>query len=112
MAKFGDKLDTLPLGQIVARRAMGREGQSGTYLTVEIGTPQPYEDDPAAWFCPYRIAATEGKQEKRFAVVGVDAVQALQLALKIIGSELFVINRDLGGALRFLGDRNLGFPEP
>jgi len=43
---------------------------------------------------------------------GVDAFQAMQLALKTIGVELDVINKDSGGRLEWVAGQegDLGFP--
>jgi hypothetical protein len=105
---FADQLESAPLGNVVATRVIDVEGRADKYV-VEIGTPQQFEDDES-WYCPYRI--TGPNREHRFAIVGIDSVQALWLALNVIGSELFVLNRDLGGKLRLLGEEELGFPVP
>jgi len=63
--------------------------------------------------CPYQILGT-GDEKVRYAG-GVDAVQALQLAMEKIGAELyFKLDRQLGGKLRWEAGQqgDLGFPLP
>jgi hypothetical protein len=52
-------------------------------VTVEIGPLQKNETDAS---CHVRIAGSES--ELHHDIYGIDAIQALQLALKIVGSEL------------------------
>jgi len=63
--------------------------------------------------CPYQILGI-GDERVRCAG-GVDAVQALQLAMEMIGSELyFKLNRQHDGKLRWEAGKegDLGFPVP
>jgi hypothetical protein len=54
------------------------------------------------------------KEEKIRYAGGIDAVQALQGVMKLIGADLFALNRDCGGCLKWIGDSSgsLGFPVP
>lgn len=106
--RFNDGLNNAPLGQVIASRAI-EIAENEERLWVEIGAPKRFADDEA-WYCPYHIAGPGC--ERTFAMVGIDSVQALLLTLNSIGSELFVIDRDLGGKLRLFGDKDLGFPMP
>jgi hypothetical protein len=63
--------------------------------------------------CPHQILGV-GDERVRSAT-GVDAFQALQLAMEMIGSELyFSLNRKFDGKLRWEGGKagDLGFPVP
>jgi hypothetical protein len=68
--------------------------------------------DGSTFFCPYQIRGPG--RNKVMAIGGVDAFQAMQLALATIGVELAVINRDSGGKLSWEGDESgkLDFPMP
>ena len=52
------------------------------------------------------------RSRKVIVIGGVDAFQAMQLALKTIGVELDVINKDSGGRLEWVAGQegDLGFP--
>jgi hypothetical protein len=70
---------------IVASRSLKiRQAKGETVVAVRIFTPQPHENH---WSCAYEIDWPEGKRE--FAAHGVDSMQALILALKMIGSEIY-----------------------
>jgi hypothetical protein len=71
---------------------------------VRIG--KPYIDGEA-WACPYQITGI-GSESIR-PIFGQDAVQAIQLAMFIIHSELEVLGRET--PLTFLGETNLDFPK-
>ena len=105
------KLDNI--GEVIATRKLilVREGQPPATVEVSMGKPQE-TPDRLGFSCPYRINGA-GK-EKIMAMAGVDAFQALQFTLNIIGLELALINRDSGGKLFLEGDdsENLDFPLP
>jgi len=109
MAKFSDRRN-LDIGQVSATREIARLGESKRYLLVEIGVPQQFEDEPRDWYCVYRISGPD--HHRRFASCGIDGVQALQLAVAAVGAELLAINKKLGGTLRWLDQKDLGFPIP
>jgi uncharacterized protein DUF6968 len=101
------------MGDIIATRKLTlvRDGQPATTVEVLMGKPQPTPDQ-TDFFCPYQISG--GGREKVMAMHGIDAFQAMQLTLNIIGVELALINRDSGGKLFWEGDKggNLDFPVP
>lgn len=61
------------------------------------------------YYCPYQIAGV-GSGKVKYAA-GIDAFQAIQLAMQRIGTDLSVLNRECGGKLRWEGDEDggLGF---
>jgi len=97
------------VGEVVATRTLvlARDGDAAVAVTVLLGKPQAEGGD---YYCPYQIKGA-GDEKVRCAY-GVDAFQALQLALSILGVELEVLNKELGGRLRWeCGDKNdFGFP--
>ena len=100
---------------VVAERRLYLEGQADLPIRVVLGKPQrgPGGSDDDLILCPYQILGIG--DEKVRSAGGVDPVQALQLAMGMIGSELyFKLNRQYGGKLRWEGgkDGDLGFPVP
>jgi len=75
-------------------------------VPVEIGAPRPF-DDGTGWYCPYRIGGS-GKRV-RFAG-GVDAVQALQLVMTMIGADIAAMNEAVHGTMKWGESFRLGFP--
>jgi hypothetical protein len=77
-----------------------------------MGKPQPFPDSKESddTYCPYQITGA-GDQRVRYAA-GVDAFQAIELALKMIGADLSNLNRGLNGRLCWECDQSggLGFP--
>lgn len=94
------------IGEVIADRrlSIGKEE-----LVVTIGKPQLFEDG-ADYYCPYAIEGA-GKKEVGYAG-GVDAVQALQLALKRIGVDLAQLAAKRGMPITWFPDTpgDTGFP--
>ena len=94
------------IGQAIAVRKleMGTED-----VIVVIGRPQPF-DDEQDFYCPYSIEW--GGQKKLSYAAGMDAVQALQLAMKKIGSDLAHLSKSRGTSIAWLSDtpNDTGFP--
>ncbi|MFL6621613.1 MAG: DUF6968 family protein [Sulfurifustis sp.] len=76
-----------------------------------MGKPEPF-DDGINHYCPYQVIGI-GRDDVRYAG-GVDGVQALQLALKMIGADLYTSQEAQAGKLSWGGGKNLdlGFPVP
>jgi hypothetical protein len=102
------------LSEVVAERQLFLEGQPGINVRVLLGKPQKASRPGGdLTLCPYQILGI-GDEKVRCAG-GVDAFQALQLAMEMIGSELyFKLNRRYDGMLRWdAGEEgDLGFPVP
>ena len=94
------------LGMIIGERELDgfTDGKPCT-VKVKVGKPFP---DPAGrpWYCPYCITTPKG--ETMHFAAGEDSLQALRLALFIIGAELDTIKTGL--KLAWLGQNDLGFP--
>jgi hypothetical protein len=103
------KLDSL--GEIIAERNLNIIGDEKRKLIVKIGKPQTFPNS-SDYYCPYQIIGL-GKEKIRYAG-GIDAVQSLILALKMIGADLYTSPESQSGKLRWEGDEsgNLGFPNP
>ena len=80
-------------------------------VTVIIGKPDKFPDSDD-YYCPYQISGI-GNGNIRYAG-GIDGVQALLLALNMIGADLYTSEEYRVGILRWKGGEkgNLGFPVP
>ena len=104
------KLDNV--GEVIAERKLSVVGNSSFTAVVRMGKPQPLPDAVGDnYFCPIQIVGI-GSERVTYAA-GVDAFQAIQLAMKSISLELFKIKRDFGLECRWEGDDHggLGFPQ-
>ena len=72
-------------------------------VTVSLG--RPYREADGAYLCPFRVKGL-GKELSREAG-GVDGIQAMQLALVMIGAELSLY----GESLRWGTSQSIGFPK-
>lgn len=77
--------DHRELGEVVASRVMLFRGEDGSIEHASIKVGRPVEDD-GSWRCAYEIR-TECRC-RIFAMHGVDAIQALELTMKILPLEL------------------------
>lgn len=100
------------VGDVIATRALTLRGDDGDKeIVIVIGKPRPF-DGGTDFLCPYQIRGMERK--KVTYAGGVDAVQALELALAKIGAELYTSEAAKSGKLRWDGGDagDLGFPVP
>jgi hypothetical protein len=100
------------VGEVIATRSIRREGSETTYL-VKSGLPRRFLDS-TDYYCPVQVASDSDESGSVLFSAGIDSVQALQLAMKLIGGILQRLNQEAGGKLRWDGDENgdLGFPLP
>ena len=70
-------------------------------VVVTIGKPEPFEDGDD-YYCPYAIDCL-GKKKLSYAG-GVDAVQALQLAMKKIGVDLAYLKTPSNEPVTWMSD--------
>ena len=98
------------VGEVVARRDLYilNDEEPNQDVVVLIGKPQSIPD-LRDFYCPYQILGA-GESKVRYAG-GVDAVQAIQLALKAIETDLATLNEKCGRKLRWLSGEvpGLGF---
>jgi Domain of unknown function (DUF6968) len=99
------------IGELIAVRTLDLVRDQGppSDVVVSLGKPQQMPGHPD-YFCPYQIRGAGSEKVKHSC--GVDSFQALQLALSTLGVELEVLNKELGGRLRWDCDDkgDLGFP--
>ncbi len=84
------------LGDVVAKRRLRVTGQPDLEVWVILGTPRPFPDAPHGdYYCPYQIKGI-GDEKVRHAG-GVDSLQALELALHILPTELDRLRKEYPG---------------
>ncbi len=77
-----------------------------TVIAIKIHQPEKREKD---WFCRYEIDWPEGARV--FEAIGFDALQALVLALQMIGAEIYSSAYHREGRLRaYDNEKGYGFP--
>src|SRR5690348_10271957 len=107
-----DRVNRFNPDDVIARRELCLVEPDGSEseVIVSIGRPQPFEDFKDYWV-PYKISG--GGIDKEFYAGGVDAIQALQLAMVGLGAELYALGRTMGGRLKWnVEEAFLGFPSP
>ena len=95
---------------VIAERRFKKTGSSDL-VVVRIGKPEKFTESED-FYCPYEIIGV-GKGKIRYAG-GVDSAQALLLALKMIGADLYTSKEIEPGHLVWEGSKkgDLGFPVP
>jgi len=96
------------MGIVIAERVLEVTKDGKPYVaTVRLGQPVKSEDSPG-YCCPYQVLGI-GDDVVRSAS-GEDSMQALQLAIKKIGAELYFRYKDF--TFTWFGQVDLGFPKP
>ena len=94
------------LGKVSAQRRLDVDGDS---WTASIGEPRPYDSAASDWFVPLTVENGRGQAIWSSRAGGVDAVQALTLALVALGNHLSA-ERETGRSISYLGGEELGSP--
>ncbi|HKZ81150.1 MAG TPA: hypothetical protein VJ124_22960 [Pyrinomonadaceae bacterium] len=105
------KLDSVGIVIAVREFSLRDEGGKVTPVSVILGMPQQFPDS-SDYYAPYQITGV-GSEKIRYAG-GIDAFQALQGAMTLIGADLFALNEKCNHCLAWIGDElgDLGFPVP
>ena len=95
------------VGDLIAERTLVLELNGGVKreVVVRLGRPEPDGDD---WACSYQVVGFERACGLR--VLGVDAFQALLLAIKSVAVDIDREAKRSGGELFWLGQATAGFP--
>jgi hypothetical protein len=94
---------------IATRVLQLRAPERGVEIPIRLFAPQPGEHDE--WVCRYEIDWPEGR--RIMSACGVDSVQAIVIALQMIGAEIYTSSYHKSGDLIFEGpSRGYGFPVP
>ena len=92
---------------LIAHRCLTISGQSGD-IEVPVRLFQPEEND-SGWICRYEIDWPSRK--KAHWAGGIDSIQAMILALQMIGAEIYTSGYHRSGALRWSEQTHgYGFP--
>lgn len=95
--------------EVIATRNILSTETRDRVITVFIGKPRQFPD-ATDYYCPYQIVGL-GSEKVKYAG-GVDAIQAIQLAMYMIGADLYTSPEATSGHLQWMGDEqgDLGFP--
>ncbi len=96
------------VGEVIATRELDI-ADSRAKVIVGIGAPKKFPDS-SDYYCPYEIRGL-GNDKIRYAG-GIDGIQALLLALQMVGAELYTSEEGKAGTLIWVGQHDLGFPVP
>ncbi len=99
------------IGDVIGVRdveVVSAEGHAGK-VSVIIGAPRPFED-ATGYYCPFQIVGLASADVKYAA--GIDAIQALQLVMPMIGATLQFLIQNSDSRLRWDGGKegDFGFP--
>lgn len=99
------------IAEVIAIRELFLTDGHGSKRRVKIliGKPEPFPD-AEGHYCPFQISGV-GSEEIRYSA-GVDAVQALQLVMLMIGATLEFLAKEVDGDLWWDGDESGGFGFP
>lgn len=89
--------------EVIAERSLTFD-LDGTEKSVRVQIGRPYAESDGAYFCPYRVVGLAPEGTRRAG--GADGIQALQLALVMIGAELSSSSK----SLKWDGEPSTGFP--
>ena len=92
------------VGEVIATRQLELVGEPATEVLVKIGKPELSEHND---YC-CRVQVSGVGEEHVHGIVGMDSVQALQLAMRYVGTHLQRQNTQCGGRLRW-GDAPKGW---
>jgi hypothetical protein len=93
----------VPMTEVIAFRRLSWEGEPTREVLVSLGRPAETPGVEDEFYCPIRTTGL-GEDEVVTAIFGIDALQALELALRFTLSRLAAINMKNGGRLRWLGE--------
>jgi hypothetical protein len=99
------------LDDVIATRTydvLGAHGAVERQVHVRIG--RPTQEPTGEWLCPYQITGLGF--DRVFGALGMDAIQALQSVMVVIGGTLAGTTEAEEGRLRLDGFDDLGFPLP
>jgi hypothetical protein len=84
---------------IAERKLVIKSGDIASQVTVRLGTPVQ-DESGLDWKCPFEVEC--GPHLRSMVLYGTDAMQALQLAISHLDSELEIIARLMKGDLYYL----------
>ncbi|MES1155751.1 MAG: hypothetical protein ABUL48_04905 [Pseudorhodoplanes sp.] len=92
---------------IASRVLTLRSGKEEIKIPIQIFAPQ--REKPGAWGCRYEVGWPEGKRS--VTACGIDSIQAITIALGMIGAEIYTSNYHKSGNLFWdVPGKGYGFP--
>ncbi|MCA9429461.1 MAG: hypothetical protein KC940_03025, partial [Candidatus Omnitrophica bacterium] len=97
------------IGTIIAERQFTLSDNPDRIITARMGMPKVFSDN-GDYCCPIQVLGAGN--DRVLEVGGVDAVQAIDLALKALGARLWSMQKESGGKIVWLDEGNwdLGLP--
>ncbi|MFZ1085225.1 MAG: hypothetical protein WAN35_09695 [Terracidiphilus sp.] len=103
-SEINEQVDAIDF-EIIAERILTVKIEDRSFnVIVQFGKPLPHSKGD--WCCSYRIKGLG--DDIYFCAWGIDAVQALQLAMFAVGATLNTYKKKM--ELTFLDENHLGFP--
>ena len=90
----------LPMTEVIAVRRFWWDGEPERPLLVSIGKPLQTTDSKGEFYCPIQTTGF-GSDNSVQPIFGVDAFQAIELAMRYVGWRMFDINAKNNGRLRW-----------
>lgn len=99
-------MQLVEIGEEIASRTLQWTDSSGHTrdVRIRIGRPQPFPDSTDV-YCPVQIVGIGSETVKYSA--GVDGIQAIVLALKMMRADLEALEREFSGQFSWLGQSSL-----
>ena len=96
--------DIKELGTVIASREMEFIFDDGTKekASLKVGMPFEYNKD-LDWCCPYELRTESSR--KLFGMIGIDALQALELTMKTLSVEIEHWEKTKKGKFYFLDEQ-------
>jgi len=92
------------IGEVIATRQLCLVDDPSREILVKVGKPRL--SDHNDYFCPIQVTGIG--DERVYSIYGVDSVQALELGMRALGSELQRLNTQNQGRIRW-GDAPKGW---
>ena len=95
------------VGKIIASRELIFVSSDGSKEEAFLRVGMPYEYTKSLdWCCPYELGTASEK--KIFGMIGIDALQALELTMKTLSVEIEHWERKKKGKFHFLDKKGAG----
>jgi hypothetical protein len=90
----------VPMTDVIAVRRFWWEGEPDRPVSVSLGKPERTPGQADEFYCPIQTTGL-GNDSSVQPIFGVDAFQAMELAIRYVGYRIFDINAKNGGRLRW-----------
>jgi len=99
--------DIKEVGEVIAIREMEFHADDGKIEKAVLKVGRPFEyGEGLDWCCPYELS-TESRK-KLFSMFGIDSLQAMDLTLKSLRTEVAHWEKSQKGKFYFLGEEGTG----